>query len=110
MKFYEVLKELVECTIVNGTSIKSIRRIHKSWNGWEVHVRHQQEDAGYNMWLSLELIMLTKDSVDCVPWIPSFLDIFSEDWVIETHCMDVYIAKVLRHRALQCKLAKGEKS
>ena len=63
--------------------------MNEDWNGlkynkdMKVQVRHQQEDATYYMCPYLEMIIITDISVDCTPWIPSQLDIFSDKWIVK---------------------------
>lgn len=92
MKFYEALGKLIEDPIIEGTS--SLFMINESWNGLEngkemkVQVRHQQEDATYYMRPFLEMTISDSIHVDCLPWIPSFLDMFSDKWIVKKYDTD----------------------
>ena len=87
MKFYEALGKLIEDKIIEGTS--TFYMINENWNGlktgkdMKVHVRCQQEDATYNMKPYLEIVVVDDIQVNCLPWIPSFLDMFSENWIVK---------------------------
>ena len=90
MKFYKALGMLIESKINEGCSELFI--INENWNGlktgkdMKVQVRHQQEDPMYNMSPFLEMtIAVEGEGVDCLPWIPSFLDMFSDKWIVKKY-------------------------
>ena len=86
MKFYKALEKLLKSKIEEGCSECYI--VNRDWNGLKndkemlVQVRHQQEDPTYSMEPYLEMTTSNSISCKCIPWIPSFLDIFSDKWEV----------------------------